>query len=56
MEKQNRNGRRGYEKAENKRLIDLVDLAYKLDPRIRVEEAKEAAAKEAAKKAKKDLK
>lgn len=56
MEKQNKNGRKKYEKEERKRLIDLTDLAYKLDPRIRAEEAKEAAAKEAAKKAKKEQK
>jgi len=56
MDKQNKNGRKKYEKEERKRLIDLTDTAYKMDPRIRIEQVKEAAAKEAAKKAKKDLK
>jgi len=56
MEKQNRSGRKKYEKEERKRLIKLTDRAYKLDPRIRAEEAREAAAKEAGKKAKKEQK
>lgn len=54
MEKQNRSERKKHEKEERKRLIDLTDLAYRMDPRIRAELAKEAAAKEAAKKAKKE--
>jgi hypothetical protein len=56
MEKQNRNERKKHDKEERKRLITLTDRAYKLDPRIRLEDGKEAAAKEAAKKAKKDQK
>ena len=56
MEKENRNQRKKHNKEERKRIIDLVDLSYRLDPRIRAEEAKEAEAKEAAKKAKKALK
>ena len=56
MEKQNRNERKKHDKEERKRIIDLTDGAYKLDPRIRAAEALEAAAAEAAKKAKKEAK
>jgi hypothetical protein len=40
MENENKKIRSAYIKAENKRLIDFVELAYKLDPRIREENKK----------------
>jgi len=45
-----------YVKKERKRLINLADRAYNNDPRIKVELAKEAAAKEEKKQAKKEAK
>jgi hypothetical protein len=53
MEKENRNERKKRDKKERKRVIDFTDLAYKLDPRIKAMQAKEAAEKELAKKSKK---
>lgn len=56
MEGQNKNLRSKYVKAERKRIINMVDLAYKLDPRIVAINTKKNAEKEAIKQAKKDAK
>jgi len=56
MEKENETERKKYQKAEHLRLIELVEGAQKLDPRL-VRIAKAAAdAKEAISKAKRDQK
>jgi len=56
MEKQNKNARTKLDKKERKRVIDFTDLAYKMDPRIKAENVKEAALKLAATKEKKSHK
>jgi len=56
MEKQNKKQTEKYDKEERKRLIDLTNLAYSNDPRIKAVQKAEADAKEAIKKAKKDAK
>ena len=37
MEKENRSQRKKHDKVERKRVLDLVETAYRLDPRIRAE-------------------
>jgi len=56
MEKQNQNCRKKYDKAERKRLYDMVNLAYENDPRILAERARDNLEREAKKQAKKDAK
>ena len=43
MEKENKKLREKYEKAERKRLFDLSNRAYELDPRVKAEVEKEDA-------------
>jgi hypothetical protein len=54
MESQNKKERKKYEKEERKRLFELVNIAYTNDPRIKEAAAKELAAKDLIKQAKKD--
>jgi len=54
MDKQNAKLRKEYEKAERKRLWQLVNRAYENDPRIKNQAALEKAEKDAIKQAKKD--
>jgi DnaJ family protein C protein 2 len=54
MEKQNQKCRAQYDKAERKRIFNMVNLAYENDPRIKAEREKEDAEREAKKQAKKD--
>jgi len=54
MESQNKKERKKYEKEERKRLIDLVNIAYDNDPRIKAKAERDAVAKDLVKQAKKD--
>lgn len=56
MEQQNKKLRDKYVKQERKRIIDLTDRAYKFDPRIKAQVARQEAEKEAIKRAKKEAK
>ena len=56
MEKQNKKLREKHEKEERKRIFTLTNRAYKLDPRIKAQAAKEEAERLAIKQAKKDAK
>ena len=50
MEKENRSARKKLDKEEMRRLNGMVDLSYKLDPRIKAVLEAEKLAKEASKK------
>lgn len=52
MEKENKKCREKYDKAERKRVFNLVNLAYEHDPRIRAQREKEEAERQAVKAAK----